>query len=290
MNENTEKRMVANTGYEVTHSMSIGGREILIAENMNDPVGCYFMKAEYADNGIYGQYERLCSSSDYCAVVNEFIGSISRQLEAIRAENMRVDFQSKHITAAECFPNDYREDITGEIVALKLTALSPEYRRGDEQLVFVTHGNGAKANPRGTGVFCYHLRDGKQAYYERHHVQGRIKEAPVWAVVQLDAIQVEQEAARAAAENPVKPQIIAGYTITERVQVGHKIFVLGENPKAEQPYATYQLTEGRTGYEGGHFLSTIEGAKRDLMFRASTERRLAHLGADRRPRSRSEAR
>jgi len=193
MGETNEKRMIADTGYEVRHAVRIGGREIIVAENMSDPEGKFYMKAEYCDLGIMGQYDRIFKSDSYLKAMDMFTAGVDSQLADLRAEFEKADFSAVPITAEQCHPNDYGQEIIGEVVAIKASALRPEYRRGDVQLVFVTHGFGAKSNPMGKGVFCYHLSDGKEARFERHEVQGRIRELPGWAKAQLAALQDERE-------------------------------------------------------------------------------------------------
>jgi hypothetical protein len=268
VSNNTEKRMVGGTGYEVKQAMQIGGREIIIAENMDEPDGKCYMKAEYSQNGIIGQYDRVINCSDYLSIVEEFIGAIDRQIVNLRGEIGKADYQAKVITAGECYPNDYARDITGEVVAIKASALRAEYRRGDCQMVYVTHGNGAKANPRGNGVYCYHLSDGAQTRFERYDIQGIVKELPPWAEGRLSTIR----SARQAAGIPEKVEIVAGYTITARIQAGKTLFVLGENPNAVSPYVTWQRYEGKSGYDHGHYFVNREKAATDLQTRADMAR------------------
>jgi len=269
MNSSNDKRMIADTGYAVMHTIHIGDREILVAENMDDPDGQFYMKAEYSEVGIIGQYDRVLYSASYLTVMENFAESIDRQIADIREDVERSDFQAKPITAEHCYPNDYGQDITGEVVAIKASELRPEYRRGDAQLVFVTHGNGARANSHGTGVFCYHLCDGKQAKYERHQVLGRIKILPEWAKEQIDFYQA---LIWLDAPEHTEPEEVGGYTIIDRVQVGKMLFVLGENPKAPSPYATWQRYQGRSSYDLGHYLNERNVAISDLHRRANNER------------------
>lgn len=193
MNDPNEKRMVADTGYAVMHSISLGDREILVAENMDATDGQVYMKAEYSEVGIIGQYDRVVYSASYLTVMERYAESVYRQIAELRDNIENSDFQAKPITAEQCYPNDYGQDITGEVVAIKASELRPEFRRGDAQLVFVTHGNGARGNSHGTGVFCYHLSDGTNARYDRHQVLGKIKELPVWAKERLDFYQDQRE-------------------------------------------------------------------------------------------------
>ena len=68
MSENQEKRMIADTGYEVIHAIRVGDREILAAENMNDPDGRFYFKAEYSELGFMAQYDRMIDCSSYISV------------------------------------------------------------------------------------------------------------------------------------------------------------------------------------------------------------------------------
>jgi len=287
MSENNDKRMIADTGYEVKYAIHIGSREVLIAENMADPDGQFYMKAEYSGYEIIGQYDRIVCSSNYLAIMDRFVESVTRQIAEIRNDIECADFQASPITAEQCYPNDNGVDITGEIVAIKASALRPEYRRGDAQLVFVTHGGGARANPRSNSVFCYHINDGQQARFERHQVLGRVKEIPKWARDQIDFFQAIRELSAPA---PAETEKVGGYTITERVQVGKTLFVLGENPKAPSPYVTWQRCDGRQGYDLGHYLTDRNKAINDLRRRANNERENLSSEKDRRLTERSRVR
>ena len=272
MSGNKEKRMIAETGYEVIHAIRIGDSEILIAENMDEPLGIYYMKAEHADNGTVGQYDSIFHSSDYCAVMDAFTFAIERQTKTIRAENAQEGFQHKLITEGECYPHDRSRDITGKLVAIKAEALRPEYRRGDRQLVLVHGGSGATGNLRGGAVFCHHLNNGRQARFVRQDVMGEIKELPAWAVERLTEIKAEIDGNRNPAQITGGAGKAAGYTVTERIQAGSKHFAMGENPGSTRPFATWQYLEGRPGHCHWHYFSNIRRARIDLHARAKKER------------------
>jgi hypothetical protein len=70
-----------------------------------------------------------------------------------------------------------------------------------------------------------------------------------------------------------EPEMIGGYRVTCRTTVGDKVFKLGENPKAAQPYATWQgYTDPERGNDFGHYWRDKHTAKRDLFLRADSER------------------
>ena len=60
-----------------------------------------------------------------------------------------------------------------------------------------------------------------------------------------------------------------GYAIIDRMQAGAVEFVLGENPRAPQPYVTWRHTIGDapTDFYWGHYFSSYPNAKADLKTR-----------------------
>lgn len=274
MNSDEGKRMISDTGYEVKYAIHFGDCEVLVAENMKEPADNYYLVANYKNNGIISEYSQCMVSSDYLEIVKEFISRLNQQTDKVISEISRVDFQSELITAEQCYPHNYGESIDGKVVVIKAEVLRPEYRRGDRQLVLVNGGNGAKANPMGNGVYCYRLYDGSHTRFERYEVLGEMKQLPVWAVARMAAIKAEKTAAKKYVPEsvPAKPEKVAGYTITERVQIGEKLFVLGENPNAVQQYVTWQHLKGRSGYDLGHYFTDREKALGDLHSRVDKER------------------
>lgn len=78
----------------------------------------------------------------------------------------------------------------------------------------------------------------------------------------------EREQEQAKAPEPEKPaRVNQGYTILESVDAGGVEFVLGENPKAVQPFVTWRCVDGGgpTDFTWGHYYNDYQSAKRDLM-------------------------
>lgn len=284
------RRMVADTGYEVRQSIRIGNRELLMAENLKVEDGSFYMKAEYTENGLIGEYSQVVVDSDYLEILREFARGLHNQIEKVASEIGKAAYQPEPITARECHPNDYSQSIVGKVVAIKAETLRPEYRRGDMQLVLVDGGNGANANARGNAVFCTHLNDGTRTRFERYDVQGEMKELPPWAAARLDAISAERDAAKQPPPESAPQEKVAGYAISERVKVGKKAFVLAENSKAVSPFVTWQQLEGRSGYDLGHYFSDRDKALADLHTRADRERESISPVKAPKPRNRDDAR
>ena len=102
MNENKEKRMIADTGYEVIRSFEIGDCELVIAENSAAADGQWYMKAEYSENGILGEYSRVVYSDDFTAVLEQFGEAFDRKYNEISREFESFDFQAMLIMPEEC--------------------------------------------------------------------------------------------------------------------------------------------------------------------------------------------
>lgn len=67
-------------------------------------------------------------------------------------------------------------------------------------------------------------------------------------------------------------EVVAGYEIIKRVEVGQKAFVIGHNPKAVQPYVTWVGRKDRTGgYDWGHYTASREAAEAKMQIRINSE-------------------
>lgn len=268
MSDSTEKHMIGSTGYEVKYTFRIGGNEILLAENMNAENGEHYLIAKYAERGFMGEYSLAEAGGDYLEILRAFTGRINEEVEALAAERDALNLPADIFTSEQCYPHSYAESIENKVVAIKASVLSPEYRRGDNQLVFATHGNGTRANARGSAVYCYHLNNGEHTRFERQDVLGVVRPEciPDWAKESLERIQ-------GGISKPAEEKEFAGnYEITERIEAGQKVFALGHCEKAANPYGTWQGYKNRKNdFDYGHYFDDYESAKADLRERAASE-------------------
>ena len=266
MDENKEKRMIGDTGYEVRQALKIGGNEILLAENLNAEDGQFYLVCNYSENGVICEYKLGMTSDDYLEIMSEFTERVKAEVDKIQTARDALNLPADLFTTADCYPRNYEESIEGQVVAIKSAVFSPEYRRGDMQLVYAVNGNGAAANPRGNAVYCYHLNDGSHTRFERYEVMGVVKEIPAWAQASLARLKAE-------IDKPAETKEFAGnYEITDRIEVGQKVFALGYCEKAAQPYGTWQgYKNSRGNFDWGHYFDTRERAKTDLHDRAAKE-------------------
>lgn len=189
-----EKRMVEN--YEITQAVRIGGKEVVfgIDENCAEPYFCAF----YTTNEIFYQYDDCMVGDNFAEMMKLFGERIRQQAEKVLTEQEQATVPLTPLNADDCFPNSYSECIRGKIVAVKTSALAPEYRTANHQLVYITGGNGAQANARGNACFCINLYSGKHTRWERYDIQGEVKpeKLPEWAKERLSTIQQQEQAKR----------------------------------------------------------------------------------------------
>ncbi|MDL2225057.1 hypothetical protein LJC20_02465 [Eubacteriales bacterium OttesenSCG-928-M02] len=69
-----------------------------------------------------------------------------------------------------------------------------------------------------------------------------------------------------------EPELVGNYHIIRRIPVNDKVYVMGHNPDAAQPYATWQGYRDTPDKDWGHYFSKRADAWGDLLCRADAER------------------
>jgi len=189
------KRMVGKTGYEIKQAIHIGDKEIVYGENMQEENGNFYFVSDYTHNELLGEYSHCVVGDDYLELMQEFTSRVNGQIEAVRAEHEKSAIPPNLFTAEHCYTHDYKQNITGKVMAVRAEVFRKEYQRGEYQLVLVTGGNGALPNPIGTKVYYKRLSDGHEGYVRRHEILGEIKPEcmPDWAVKKLAVLQAEKQ-------------------------------------------------------------------------------------------------
>jgi hypothetical protein len=271
MNSEQEKNMVSDTGYEVKQNIHIGDKAVLYAEDMNNENGMYYLVSYYSENGIFCSYENAVVFDDYLEAMQAFTERVSEQIEKVRNEIAEINLPADIFTAEHCVPHSYSQDIVGKIVAMKAGIFRREYRRGDNQLVLVESGNGARANARGNAVYCYKLNTGEFTRFERYDVLGEVKPEciPDWAKRGVEKILAQKEKGR---EKHHTPETVNGYTITKAVTAGNTTFALAHDPEAVNPYVTWKKRNDSPEYFWGNYFNDEKSALEDLDKRVEREK------------------
>lgn len=186
MNDNTEKRMAGD--YEITQATKFGGKEFVIGVDMQNPQGEYYLTAECESNGFACLYKNCVVSDIFAEVMEIFAERIKERAGKVVEE--QKDEPKEVITRDMCYPHDYGESIVGKVVAIKPSALLPEYRSSAYQLIYPTGGNGSNANSRGSAVFFSYIYSGERDRFERRDIMGVLKPEhyPAWLGDKLAAI------------------------------------------------------------------------------------------------------
>lgn len=184
--------------YTIRHSMEIGGREVVLGENMDAENGLFYYVADYESNEIFERYTNAFVSNDYVEVAAIYAERISEEINKLKKG--RETLSMNVITKDDCIPIG-NETFIGKIVALRPQNLSPEYRNEHYQIVRCMGGNGAKAEGLGTSVFCKEMFSGQEFKYRRASIMGILKEEhyPDWLKDKLKDEQNLQKKKKAKA-------------------------------------------------------------------------------------------
>ena len=77
---NTKKRMVGLTDYEIKQTVLIGNKEIIFAEDTQADDGMQYFVGNYSENYPFGYYEECMTSDDFLEIMQEFINRANRFL------------------------------------------------------------------------------------------------------------------------------------------------------------------------------------------------------------------
>lgn len=178
-----EKRMLDN--YEVRQSVKFGGREYILAEDKIGKVDMPYMTCVGRWDNPFGvmEHENGMVSDDYLEIFNIFIDRISEQAKHLSAERSENGISNKPLTAADCVKGGLDKSIEGQIIIIKPSSLSPEYRIASHQIKLATSGFGCQPDSRGSAVFCTDIFSGKSSRFEKYDVAGvvDIAKLPDWA-------------------------------------------------------------------------------------------------------------
>lgn len=193
--EPEEKRMAGD--YEIIQAIQIGDQEIVLGENPQVENDEKYMCAYCQTNELFAQYSEVMCSDNFAEIVGLFGQRVAEQAEKTRIELNKPKIQGiddRPITALDCIPVSYDDDLRGKILVIKPEILRREYRRATCQLKLCTGGFGASPRSRGSACFCVDLYTGKPTRFERRDVLGTIEpdHLPRWAQHGLLSIQQDR--------------------------------------------------------------------------------------------------
>lgn len=192
--------------YEITHTIHIGDREIVLGENPADTEGVPYMCAYCEANDITASYYDSVGGEDYAEIVGIFGERIKEQAERtqekLRQERLDGE-QSILVTEKDCTLITSEDDLNNQVVVIRADVLRPEYRSARYQLRLCTGGFGASPHSRGSACYCKDLVTGKDSRFERRDILGVMEpdELPQWVYDGLaDIKQAERKLQGASRE------------------------------------------------------------------------------------------
>lgn len=187
---NETKRIIND--YEIIQSFYVGEKEVVVGENKNAEYR--YICGYYESNEIFERINDCRASNDYLDIMSLFCDRAKEQVELCK-QTQKTEIGI--LTPDMYSPVDIYDDLTGKVVVEKIDNLRREYQNAENQLFYVTGGNGAKPNARGTKVFGYSFASKKHCYIRRYDVDGVIKKSslPEWAKTDLAEIkkQIKRE-------------------------------------------------------------------------------------------------
>lgn len=189
-----EKRLIGN--YEVIQSVSLGTTELVVAENVNESPRYVCCDIECTDGIEF--YHQQMGSDNYLDIMHNFSDRLSQRVADLEKEAPK---DMVVITKEMCKPLQNNEYLTGKIIVLNAAILKREFQSQENQLFYVTGGNGTNPTARGTGVYGYNLATRKHSRVERYDVLGTLEKdkLPEWAktnLVKIKKIIRQREEAR----------------------------------------------------------------------------------------------
>ncbi len=191
-----DKRMVGT--YEVINSIHIGGKEIALGENMNDPHGLFYMVCDIKGNEVFEYYHNILCSDNFIEIAKLYGERVNEQIAKTAAELEQENAPHELITEDMCEKGIFSENLEGKLLAIKADILYPEYRTATHQIMRCTGGNGTRPDGIGMSVFGDLIFSGKHMKYGRMDILGELKPEhyPEWVkgkLKELDAKKKEKK-------------------------------------------------------------------------------------------------
>lgn len=183
-----EKRMAGD--YEIIQAVQIGDREIVIGENPGNQDGQKYMCAYCTANELFARYDEVLASDDYPEIVKIYGERVAAQAEKTRVELITPKIQgipNAVLTAKDCTPVSYDDNLNGKVVVIKPEVLRREYRMATRQIKLCVGGFGSSPHSRGSACYCVDLYSGKESRFERWDILGTLEpeKLPKWAELGL---------------------------------------------------------------------------------------------------------
>lgn len=169
----TEKETMTIDGYAELHKITFGNTFYFVGENLTEEQPYILCKGIYSDFGLTAQL--ILKSHDYHTILRNFACCIEDVLSENEDYLSEYDILHMLFSEKDCIPNSHDMDYQNQLVVINPKYLSPIYRTQNNQLHYVTHGNGCKSERIGRSVFTKNLLTGETGRWYRNEILGVIK-------------------------------------------------------------------------------------------------------------------
>ena len=138
-----EKRVFCD--YTVEQSIFVGNKEVLLGVDKKNTQEHRFMVCYCSyDNplGVPWPTEAV-GTDDYLEAMQVFLDRVQAQVELVRGEQEKYQFDMTPFTIDDCIPDDRKQSIVGKVVVINAEPKRYEYQHSAYQLVLADGGNGA---------------------------------------------------------------------------------------------------------------------------------------------------
>lgn len=189
-----EKRFAGD--YEITHSIYIGDKELIMGENLKASDGNFYLVADCERNELFNRYDNCLVSNDFMEIAEIFSKRLSENIQQIKEEHNKITVPNEMLSWDKCIPMHECGDIADKVVVVDPAVLRSEHRNATKQIYIARSGNGVRADSLGSAVYCDNLYNGKHTRYERYDFIGVMKpeEYPDWVKEKLSELQQKQRA------------------------------------------------------------------------------------------------
>ena len=114
--ENEEKRMLGD--YEVRQSIHIGKKEVVFGVNEADKYPFMVCFCTYDNPFSLAWATEAVGTDDYLEAMQIFTDRVQAQIEVVKEEQSRFDFDMTPFTKDDCIPDNRNESIVGKVVVI----------------------------------------------------------------------------------------------------------------------------------------------------------------------------
>ena len=187
--EKNEKEIIE--GYEIKHSMKVGGKRFAFGIHTDPTHKDKYFEGVITQNDIFVNYEGY-ASDDYYEIMHRLLDRMTGELQRMEQKRDAIGMADiSCLKREDLIPVSGDESIVGKVVAIDEKYLHDGYKDISHQLYLTDGGFGAEGGGRGRACFCWDLYSQERDRIERPEVIGIVppEKLPDFAKATLSKIE-----------------------------------------------------------------------------------------------------